>query len=37
VLKNPDGTDHQNIRNFMKHGWDGVRFEGEPLKPRAAW
>jgi hypothetical protein len=36
VLKNPDGTDHQNIRNFMKHGWDGVRFEGEPLKPRAA-
>ncbi|MGH1359204.1 MAG: HopJ type III effector protein [Burkholderiaceae bacterium] len=27
VLKNPDGTDHGNIRNFMKTGWPGVRFE----------
>lgn len=35
VLKNPQGTDHQNIRNFMKHGWSGVTFEGEPLKARA--
>ena len=31
VLKNPDGTDHQNIRNFMKTGWDGIAFYGEPL------
>lgn len=31
VLKNPDGTDHQNIRNFMKYGWDGVKFERMPL------
>lgn len=22
----PGGTDHQNIRNFMKYGWDGVKF-----------
>lgn len=31
VLKNPDGSDHQNIRNFMKSGWDGVSFEGKAL------
>ena len=31
VLKNPDGTDHQNIRNFMQTGWSGIRFEGEVL------
>lgn len=24
VLKNPQGTDHEQIRNFMNHGWDGV-------------
>jgi len=27
VLANPNGTDHQNIRNFMKYGWEGVPFE----------
>mmetsp|Transcript_508 Transcript_508/g.801 ORF Transcript_508/g.801 Transcript_508/m.801 type:complete len:215 (-) Transcript_508:1093-1737(-) len=27
VKANPDGDDHQNIRNFMKYGWDGVPFE----------
>ena len=32
VLKNPNGTDHQNIRNFMKSGWSGVRFEGTALR-----
>lgn len=31
VLKNPEGTDHQNIRNFMKTGWAGVKFAGEAL------
>ena len=31
VLKNPEGTDHQNIRNFMKLGWDGIKFEGTAL------
>jgi hypothetical protein len=34
VLGNPDGDSHQNIRNFMKHGWDGVSFKGQPLEPR---
>ena len=31
VLRNPEGTNHQNIRNFMKTGWDGIQFEGEAL------
>ncbi len=31
VLKNPEGTDHQNIRNFMQYGWDGIAFEGKAL------
>jgi len=26
VLQNPNGDDHQNIRNFMQTGWDGVVF-----------
>lgn len=32
VLKNPDGNDHQNIRNFMIFGWDGISFEGDALE-----
>lgn len=27
VLDNPQGSDHQNIRQFMLHGWDGIVFE----------
>jgi len=27
VLKDPNGDSHQNIRNFMKYGWEGVPFE----------
>lgn len=34
VLGNPEGNDHQNIRNFMEFGWDGISFEGEALKAR---
>lgn len=34
VLGNPEGTDHQNIRQFMKHGWSGVVFEGEALQAK---
>ncbi|SHF31350.1 HopJ type III effector protein [Chryseobacterium takakiae] len=32
VLKNPDGIDHQNIRNFMESGWEGISFEGKALQ-----
>ena len=31
VLENPNGTDHQNIRQFMIHGWPGIVFEGQAL------
>ncbi|WP_234495492.1 HopJ type III effector protein [Vibrio maritimus] len=31
VLKNPNGNDHANIRNFIKHGWAGIRFDGVAL------
>jgi hypothetical protein len=31
VLKNLNGKDHQNIRNFIKTGFDGLKFENETL------
>jgi hypothetical protein len=31
VLNHPDDADHQNIRQFMAHGWPGIIFEGEAL------
>jgi len=31
VLQNPNGTDHQNIRNFIKQGWAGITFKHPPL------
>ena len=31
VLQTPNGTDHNNIRQFIENGWDGVRFENEVL------
>ena len=34
VLKNRDGSDHQNIRNFIAFGWDGISFEGEALRKK---
>jgi hypothetical protein len=34
VLGNTEGTDHQNIRNFMQSGWEGIQFEGEALSPK---
>lgn len=34
VLQNPQADDHQNIRNFIKTGWDGIAFEGSPLAVR---
>lgn len=34
VLGNPAGSDHANIRTFMRHGWAGIRFQGEALTAR---
>ncbi len=31
VLQHPTNDDHQNIRNFITHGWDEVRFDGQAL------
>jgi hypothetical protein len=33
VLGHPEGTDHMNIRNFMRHGWAGIHFDGPALRP----
>jgi hypothetical protein len=31
VLNSPTAQDHQNIRNFIRTGWDGVAFEQQVL------
>lgn len=36
VLPNPQGSDHSNIRNFMRTGWDGVSFSGQALTGKTA-
>ena len=35
VLKHPNNLDHPNIRSFMKTGWQGISFDGVPLKMRS--
>jgi hypothetical protein len=32
VLQHPTANDHQNIRNFMKAGWEGVAYTGVALR-----
>lgn len=34
VLDDKEGSSHQNIRNFMEFGWEGVEFEKEVLQPK---
>ncbi len=34
VLATPEATDHQNIRQFIQNGWDGIKFEGDALTAR---
>jgi len=31
VLHNPEADAHQNIRQFIKNGWEGVSFQGTVL------
>jgi len=31
VLEDPSGNGHQNIRNFMQFGWDGIHFSHHAL------
>ena len=33
VLNDPNGTSHQNIRNFMQYGWAGIQLnESDTLR-----
>ena len=32
VLNHPEGSDHQNIRTFIKYGWEQLTFEDHALK-----
>lgn len=34
VLKNPEGHDHMNIRNFVRYGWAGIHFDDQALVPK---
>jgi hypothetical protein len=34
VIGNLTGTDHQNIRNFLRNGWAGMEFEADALEPK---
>lgn len=34
VLKDPNGTGHQNIRHFMSTGFNGLDFENNPLNKK---
>ncbi len=34
VLGDPGGKSHQNIRNFIKYGWEGIQFEEMPLEEK---
>jgi len=34
VLNDPTGTGHQNIRNFMQAGWDGIHFSKVALQAK---
>lgn len=35
VLPDVKGSNHANIRNFIRTGWDGVEFHGTPLRGKA--
>lgn len=34
VLEDPTGDGHQNIRNFIKTGFEGLDFQGVPLQEK---
>ena len=34
VLNKPEENNHQNIRNFMNTGWDGIEFSSRPLRAK---
>ncbi|GAB6141289.1 HopJ type III effector protein [Methylosoma difficile] len=34
VFNDPDGSGHQNIRNFMRFGWEGIHFASPALQAK---
>ena len=36
VLNDPTGTGHQNIRNFINHGFDGLTINGAALTEKGS-
>lgn len=36
VLATPDGNDHQNIRQFIQHGWAGIQMPELALQAKSA-
>ncbi len=32
VLNHPEGSDHKNIRHFIRDGWEGIVFQGVALQ-----
>jgi hypothetical protein len=36
VLAHPDGTDHANIRAFIRAGWAGIAYDGVALHQKAS-
>ncbi len=34
VLETPEASNHQNIRQFMKTGWPGIKFNNCVLRPK---
>ncbi|CAH0991619.1 hypothetical protein SIN8267_01728 [Sinobacterium norvegicum] len=34
VLNHPDNNDHQNIRNFINSGWNGISFDQPALSKK---
>ncbi len=34
VQQTPEGVDHQNIRQFMQHGWAGLQFDQQVLQEK---
>lgn len=34
VLQNPEAENHQNIRNFMKYGFEGIEFKKTTLQKK---
>ncbi len=36
VMPNPEGDDHQNIRQFIRKGWGGIYIDGAPLQAKTS-